>query len=119
MSEKKLNNLAEEYPEYSKIFEEIIDWFSQHPNQKAISMDYFYSDKYPFSISDINISFMLLQKNSVLKSIYRVIDNDGSKIGTDFNKIEEIPEELDNMKGEKKRKSEVAIVPFFALEKQF
>ncbi|WP_139374840.1 hypothetical protein [Salegentibacter holothuriorum] len=113
-----MQNLAKEYPEYSKIFEAILDWFERHPNQRAITMDYFYSDKYSFSIPDINITFMILKEHSILKTVYRVIDEDGSKISHDFLNLKDIPTQVDTMWGNKKDIEDVDVIPFYALEKQ-
>jgi|GEM_PF-6355977 hypothetical protein len=114
---EKLKILAKEYPQYSKIFEAILDWFERHPNQRAITMDHFYSDRYSFSIPDINITFMILKENAILKTVYRVIDEDGSKISHDFQNLRDIPHQVDTIWGDKKDLEDVDVVPFYALEK--
>lgn len=116
MSEEKLQSLAREYPQYSKIFEAILDWFERHPNQRAITMDHFYSSKYGFSVPDINISFMILKDKAVIKTIYRIIDEDGLKISHDFQNTKEIPRVISTRWGKKKDIEDVDVVPFFALD---
>ncbi|TDN87313.1 hypothetical protein DET49_1122 [Salegentibacter sp. 24] len=115
MYERKLQNLAREFPEYSQIFEAILDWFFKHPNQRAITMDYFYSDRYQFSFEDINTSFMIMEEYEILKIIYRILDFDGVKIGSDFEDYKEIPDEVSTLWGEKKDIKDVNIVPYYCL----
>ena len=117
MLEEKLQNLAKEYPQYSRIFEAILDWFERHPNQRAITMDHFYSNKYSFSIPDINITFMILKEKSILKTVYRIIDEDGTKISRDYVSLKDIPPQVDTMWGVKKDIEDVDVIPFYALEK--
>ncbi|UJH91669.1 hypothetical protein LZ575_02995 [Antarcticibacterium sp. 1MA-6-2] len=114
-----MQNLAKEYPEYSKIFKAIFDWFVQHPDQRAITMDHFYSDKYRFSFEDINTSFMIMEEYEILRTIYRVLDEDGSKIGSDFDSVYDIPNEVSTVWGQKKDKGDVIIVPFYLLERRY
>jgi len=115
---EKLQNLAKEFPEYSGIFSAILVWFQTHPKINAISMDAMYSSSYGFSKVEISIAFSIMKHKSVLKTIYRVVDEDGSKIGRDFNDIEEIPETVDTMLGEKKLVRDVFVVPFYSLNKK-
>ncbi|SFG22536.1 hypothetical protein SAMN04488033_1417 [Salegentibacter agarivorans] len=116
MLEEKLQNLVKEYPKYSQIFEAIFTWFENNPNQRAITMDYFYTNKYGFSMRDLNISFMILKEKEVLRTIYRILDDHGSKIGRDFTSIEEIPRILSTMHGDKVEIDYSMIVPYYALQ---
>lgn len=117
MSKEKLQSLVKEFPEYSEIFDAVLVWFEDHPKITAISMDTFYSSNFGFSENRISIAFILMKQTKILKTIYRVLDQDGSKIGRDFNTIEEIPNTLDTMSGQKKDIDDVFIVPFYSINK--
>jgi hypothetical protein len=117
MSEKKLLNLAKEFPEYSDVFDAVLVWFEDHPKTNAISMDTFYTSKFGFSRSHISIAFTIMKQNSILTTIYRVLDEDGSKIGKDFNTLDEIPDTLDTISGQKVDKDDVFIVPYYSINK--
>jgi len=117
MSKEKLQSLVREFPEYSEIFDAVLVWFEKHPKINAISMDTFYSSNYGFSENRISIAFILMKQTKILNTIYRVLDEDGSKIGKDFNTIEEIPNVLNTMSGEKKDIDDVFIVPFYSINK--
>ena len=118
MLDEKLQNLAKEFPEYSDVFDAVLVWFESHPNINAISMDTFYSNKFGFSESHISIAFTIMKHTKILTTIYRVLDEDGSKIGRDFNEIDEIPSTLDTMSGQKKEIEDVFIVPYYSINKQ-
>lgn len=115
MSEEKLKNLIDTYPKYAPIFKAVFTWFVTHPKQIGVSLEFFYNKKYDFSKEEIDIAFFLMKQTSVVKPIYRVLDNDGTRIGKDFESIDEIPEYVDTMWGEKKSKDEVFIVPYYTL----
>jgi len=117
MSKEKLQNLVKEFPEYSDIFYAVLVWFEDHPKVNAISMDTFYSSDFGFSEKNISIAFTIMKQTKILKTIYRVIDEDGFKIGKDFNTIDEIPNTLDTMSGEKKDVDDAFIVPFYSIIK--
>ncbi len=80
-------------------------------------MDHFYSDRYAFSIPDINISLIILKNKSILKTIYRLLD-DGNKIDRDFFNLNDIPEEVSTTWGDKISIEDVVIVPFYALDQK-
>ncbi|WP_430905575.1 hypothetical protein [Maribacter sp. 2-571] len=115
MSDEKLNLLVNDYPEYSEVIKAISDWFREHADQRAIRMDEFYSNQFGFSIEDVNAAFMLMRQQSMLKTIYRVLDDDGSKIGKDFENYSEIPDEVSTIWGVKKETKDVFVVPFYSL----
>lgn len=117
MSEKKLQNLAKEFPALSGVFEAVLEWFKNHPYTNAISMEIFYSNKFSFTREEINIAFILMQEKLILTTIYRILDEDGSKIGIDFEDFNEIPDTVDTMWGEKKDTRDVLIVPYYKLLK--
>ncbi|WP_296149898.1 hypothetical protein [uncultured Flavobacterium sp.] len=117
MSKEKLQSLVKEFPEYSEIFDAVLVWFETHPKINAISMDTFYSSNFGFSESHISIAFTIMKHTKILKTIYRVLDEDGSKIGKDFNTIDEIPNTLDTMSGQKKDIDDVFIVPYYSINK--
>lgn len=115
MSEEKLQNLVKEFPEYSGVFNAILDWFKTNPKMNAISMDIIYSNKFGFTKTEISIAFSIMKHKNVLKTIYRVIDEEGYKIGKDFNAVDEIPETVDSILGEKKAVKDIFVVPFYSL----
>lgn len=115
MSEEKLKNLIDTYPKYAPIFRAVHTWFVTHPKQRGVSLDSFYSKKYNFSREEIDIAFFLMKQTAIVKPIYRVLDDDGTRIGQDFDNIEEIPQYVDTMLGEKKSIDDVFIVPYYTL----
>lgn len=114
MSNAKLQNLVRDFPEYSDIFSTVLVWLESNPKAFAISMDTFYSNKFGFSRSRISIAFAIMKQNSILTTIYRVIDEDGSKIGKDFNSIDDIPDTVDTISGQKKDIKNLFIVPYYS-----
>jgi hypothetical protein len=119
MLQEKLGDLTKDYPQYSKIFEAVLDWFERHPNQKAITMDHFYSQMYSFPIQDINISFMILKEKSILKTIYRIIDENGTKVSHDYLDRNDIPNIISTRWGAKRDLEDLDVVPFFALNQKY
>ena len=117
MSEEKLQSLAKEFPQYEDVFQAVLEWFKSHPNTNAISMEIFYSNKFSFSREEINIAFILMKEKLILTTIYRIFDDDGSKIGKDFDDYNEIPDTIDTIWGEKKNTRDVFIVPYYKLLK--
>lgn len=116
MSEEKLKTLVKEYPDYSEVIQAIVNWFLHNPDKKDIRMDVFYSSHFNYSIEEINAAFMLMTMEEVLKPVYRVLDDDGSRIGKDFKSINEIPEFVSTPWGDKKETKDVFIVPFYYLD---
>lgn len=117
MSKEKLQSLVKDFPEYSEIFYAVLVWFETHPKINAISMDTFYSSTYGFSEKNISIAFTIMKQTRILKTIYRVLDEDGSKIGKDFINIDDVPDTFDTMSGQKKSIEDVFIVPFYSINK--
>jgi hypothetical protein len=115
MSEEKLQNLVDKFPQYTQVFQAVFNWFITHPKQRDVSMESFYTSKYSFSREEINIAFILMKEIDMVRTIYRVIDDRGTRIGRDFEKIEDIPPYVDTMWGEKKKIEDVFIVPFYSL----
>ncbi len=116
MSEEKLQNLVDKYPQYSRVFREVLNWFATHPKQKEVSQELFYTTKYKFSKEEIGIAFYLLIEQSVIRRKYRVVDEDGSRFSQEFENIDEIPRYVDTMFGEKKDTKDMSVVPFFSLK---
>lgn len=117
MSEERLLNLANEYPEYSGVFQAVLGWFDSHPNANAISMDQFYSNKFNFSREQLKIAFMIMKEKSIIVRFYRLFDDDGSKIGKDYFSKDEIPIRVDTLLGELKDTKDISIVPYYSLKK--
>ena len=115
MSKDKLNDLIKLYPDYSQVFRAVLNWFLTHPQQRSVTMDFFYSNKFAFSKEQINIAFFIMKETEVVKPIYRILDDKGHKIGRDYDNVEEIPKYVDTMWGDKKDIDEVYIVPYYEL----
>lgn len=115
MLDGKLQNLVNEFPEYKMVFDAIFGWFNSHPNMTAITMEKIYSNKYGFSRREINIAFVILTDQSILKPVFRVIDYNGDKLGGDYINIDDIPETVDSLWGEKKETKDAFIVPHYLL----
>lgn len=116
MLEERLQTLVKEYPDYSEVVLAIVNWFRHNPDKKDLRMDVFYSSHFKYSIEEINAAFMLMTMEEVLKPVYRVLDDDGSKIGKDFNSLNEIPEFVSTAWGDKKETKDVFIVPFYSMD---
>ncbi|TQO38969.1 hypothetical protein GQ41_3637 [Arenibacter algicola] len=116
MLEEKLQTLVKEYPNYSGVILAIVKWFRNNPSQKDIRMDVFYSNHFNYSIEEINAAFMIMTQEDLLKPVYRILDDDGSKIGKDFKHVRDIPQTVSTIWGKKKETKDVYIVPFYSLD---
>jgi hypothetical protein len=56
-----------------------------------------------------------MRETRIVKTIYRILDDSGTRIGKDFDRIEDIPKYVDTMWGEKKHIDDVFIVPYYSL----
>ncbi|CAM1360707.1 hypothetical protein TPENAI_20047 [Tenacibaculum litopenaei] len=110
MSEEKLKNLAEKYPEYKDVFEDVFNWFREHPTKIDIRADFFYDTH---SEQSVDFAFFLLETEEITETIYRVIDENGAKIGKDFNSISEIPETIDDVWGRSIETKQALIMPYY------
>ena len=114
MSEKRLQTIIKEYPKYSEVIKAVVNWFKNNPQDKGIRKEVFFSNHFNYSIDDVNAAFLLLSQEQFLKKIYRILDYDGSKIGKDFESLDEIPSEVSTLWGDKKNIEDVFIVPFYS-----
>lgn len=110
MSEEKLKNLVSKYPDYKGVFEDVFKWFKGHPDKQAIRADLFY-DSHPEQ--KVDFVFFVLESENITETIYRVLDDHGSKLGDDFNEINEIPESLEDTWGKSIRTDEALIMPYY------
>jgi len=115
MSEERFQSLVNQYPEYAQIFREVLRWFTTHPKQQEVSLEFFYTNKYSFKKEDLNVAFFILNKKDVVKKTYVVIDESGTKVGRNFEKMDDIPDELDTMMGDKKETKDLFVVPYYSL----
>lgn len=115
MSEERLQSLINQYPAYSEIFRAVYNWFITHPKQRDVSLEVFYNSKVGFSRTDLNIAFSIMKRYSFIKSVYRIVDNDGTKVGGEYYNVDDIPTHVDLMWGEKKHIDDMFIIPFYSL----
>jgi len=113
MSEEKLQNLIDAYPDYSSILRTILQWFITHPNQRHVSKDLFYTERFSFSREEIDVAFTLLKESLILKRTFQILDDTGTKVGKDYDNFEDIPPYLDTMWGEKRNTSDLFVVPCY------
>ena len=115
MSEEKLQSLIDAYPNYKDIFREVFNWFKTHPKQRDVSLELFYLSKSFLNREQVSIAFVLMKQSSFLKSVYRIVDNDGTKIGEEITDLNNLPTYVDTSMGEKVHIDDVLIVPFYSL----
>ena len=115
MSEEKLKSLVNQFPAYSEIFKAVYNWFIAHPKSKDVSIDMFCEFKKRFQREEISIAFTLMKQNLLLQSVYRVIDEDGTRMGDGFYSYDDIPQYIDDSWGHKKHIDDLYIVPFYSL----
>ena len=110
MSEEKLQNLVDKYPNYKEVLEDVFQWFKNHPSQSDIRADLFY-DKH--AEQDVDMVFFILESENLTETVYRVLDTDGTKIGKDFNNLSEIPEIIDDVWGRTVKTKDALIMPYY------
>ncbi|TRW22295.1 hypothetical protein FMM05_17470 [Flavobacterium zepuense] len=115
MSEDKFIKLIKLYPDYSNVFQAVLNWFLAHPKQKYISMDLFYSNKYAITKEQLNVAFYIMKESKVVKPVYRILDENGHKIGRDYEDVTEIPKHVSTMLGDKKSIDDVFVVNYYTL----
>ncbi len=113
MSEEKLKILVKKYPDYSGIFETVFNWFVKNPD-KDIRIDSLYTLYPPV---EIDVVFFILKKEKIVRTIYRVLDVDGTKIGDDFNDLNDIPDVLDGVWGNPINTKDLSVVPHYHYDK--
>lgn len=113
MSEEKLQNLIDAHPDYSSILRTVLHWFITHPNQKVVSKDTFYTERFSFSREEIDVAFALMKDSSIIKATFQVLDDTGTKVGKNYDNYEDIPPYLDTMWGEKRNTAELFVVPCY------
>ena len=116
MSDDKLLNLIKSFPRYSRVFEEVYNYLITHPKQKFVSAETFYTKKFSFTPEEITTALIILKETSIIKSTYCILEENGTKIGKNYNNLDEIPKYVDTMQGERKGIEDVFVVPYYYLE---
>lgn len=111
MSEVNFQSLIKEKPEYAPIFGAIMESLENHP-RRGIKIGDFNTDKYMYDPDALYDAVFILLREGLVKSVYRVLDEQGNKVGKDYLNATDVPEVVDTMMGEKLFTKDLRIIPF-------
>lgn len=112
MSEEKLKNLIQKYPECESIFKDILSWFLENPDKKDFMLSELDLDL-RHNEEELDYAFYILRKNKIVKQIFIILDNEGRKAGEDYDQVIDIPDSVDSITGYSVDTKKTLPVPFF------